>query len=154
MRATLVKRIELWLDDPESSVEYAEELEGRWAVRMRQETRDATTVWFDVGERSVWFEAYVLPRPTVEGEVHRQALVRNRTAWRCFFATDAEGAIVIRGRLSKDQVDLEELDRVLGEVYEMVELAFGPMVAAGFGGGSRKIGLETCEHTHVDKPCG
>jgi hypothetical protein len=43
----------LWLEDPDSSVEYAEEVECRWAVRMRQEVRDATTVWFDVGERSL-----------------------------------------------------------------------------------------------------
>jgi hypothetical protein len=57
MRDVLEQRISLWLEDPESSVEYAEEVEERWAVRMRQETRDATTVWFDVGERSLTFEA-------------------------------------------------------------------------------------------------
>jgi hypothetical protein len=134
VRETLEERIRLWLDDPTSSVEYAEEVEGRWAVRMRQETRDATTVWWDVGERSLTFEAYVLPAPPVPAEVYRQALVRNARAWRCFFALDTEGAIVIRGRLGKDRVGLEELDRVLGEIYEMIEIAFRPMVRAGFPG--------------------
>lgn len=134
MREILEERIELWLDDPESSVEYAEEVEGRWAVRMRQETRDATTVWFDVGERSLSFEAYVMPAPALPDEVHRQALVRNARAWRCFFAVDSEGAVVLRGRLSADRVTVEELDRVLGEVYETIEIAFRPMVKAGFPG--------------------
>lgn len=133
MRAVLEERIELWLNDPESSVEYAEEVEGRWAVRMRQETRDATTIWWDVGERSLSFEAYVLPAPPHPEEVHRQALVRNARAWRCFFAVDGEGAIVLRGRLARGRVSLDELDRVLGEIFETIELAFRPMVRAGFG---------------------
>lgn len=132
MRETLEKRIGLWLDDPGSSVEYAEEVEGRWALRMRQETRDATTVWFTVGERSLQFEAYVIPEPPRPGEVHRQALLRNMTGWRCFYAVDAEGALVIRGRLAAATVTLEELDRVLGEIYEMVELGFRSFIAAGW----------------------
>lgn len=132
MREVLEERIRLWVEDPTSSVEYAEEVEGRWAVRMRQGVRDATTVWFDVGERSLRFEAYVVPAPLAPAEVHRQALVRNARAWRCFFAVDAEGAIVLRGRLAADRVTLDELDRVLGEVFESIEVAFRPMVRAGF----------------------
>lgn len=132
MRATLEERIELWLADPDSSVEYAEEVEGEWAVRMRQEARDATTVWFTVGERSLRFEAYVLPEPPVRAEVHRQALVRNLAAWRCFYAVDGEGALVIRGRIVAERVTLVELDRVLGEIYEMVEVGFRAMVGAGW----------------------
>jgi hypothetical protein len=122
----------MWLDDTGSSVEYAEEVEGRWAVRMRQQTRDATTVWFEIGQRSLRFEAYVLPAPAVPNEVYRQALVRNQQAWRCFFAVDPEGAIVLRGRLAEDRVTLDELDRVLGEIYESIEVAFRAMVRAGF----------------------
>lgn len=132
MRDVLEKRIRLWVEDPISSVEYAEEVEGRWAVRMRQDVRDATTVWFDVGERSLRFEAYVMPAPVSPDEVHRQALVRNARAWRCFFAVDGEGAIVVRGRLAAERVTLDELDRVLGEVFETIEVAFRPMVRAGF----------------------
>ena len=134
MRETLEQRIRLWLDDPESSVEYAEELEGRWAVRMRQEARDATTVWFDVGERSLQFEAYFMPAPADPAEVHRQALVRNIGSWRAFFAVDREGALVLRGRVSEERVTLQELDLVLGEVFEMIEVAFRAMIRAGFPG--------------------
>ncbi len=132
MREVLEERIRLWLEDEDGSVEYAEEVEGRWAVRMRQEARDATTVWFTVGERSLEFEAYVLPEPRAPAEVHRLALKKNARAWRCFFALDAENAVVLRGRLAAGRVTVQELDRVLGEVYETIELAFRPMVRAGF----------------------
>lgn len=134
MRDLLEQRIRHWLEDVDSSVEYAEELEGRWAVRMRQQARDATTVWFEVGERSLWYEAYFLPAPEDPAEVHRQALVRNMRSWRCFFAVDAEGALILRGRLPESQVTLHELDLVLGEIYEMVETSFRPMTRAAFPG--------------------
>lgn len=132
MREVLERRIRLWLDDPESSVEYSEELEGRIAVRMRQQARDATTVWFEVGERSLKFEAYFMPAPLEPVEVHRQALVRNMGSWRAFFAVDDESALVIRGRVAAESVTIEELDFVLGEIYEMVEVAFRPMIRSGF----------------------
>ncbi len=130
MREILEARIKLWLEDPESSVEYAEELEGRWAVRMRQQTRDATTVWFTPMERSLEYEAYVIPVPPEAIEVMRQALVRNQRGWRAFFAIDHEGDLLLRGRLAADTVTLLELDRVLGEIYDTIELSFRAMVSA------------------------
>lgn len=128
MREILVARIRQWLDDPDSSVEYAEEVEGRWAVRMRQQVRDTTTVWFTVLERSLDYEAYVIPVPPQPVEVLRQALMRNQRAWRAFFAIDAEGDLLLRGRVPADRVTLLELDRVLGEIYETIELSFRAMV--------------------------
>jgi hypothetical protein len=128
LREILESRIQQWLDDPESSVEYAEEVEGRWAVRMRQQVRDATTVWFTVLQRSLEFEAYVVPVPPKAVEIWRQALFRNQRSWRAFFAIDGEGDLLLRGRLDADRVTLLELDRVLGEIYETIELCFRPMV--------------------------
>lgn len=130
IREVLEDRIDRWLDDPESTVEYAEEVEGRWAVRVRQETRDATTVWFEVGERSLRFEAYVLPGPEEGGALHHQALKRNMRAWRVFFAVDDEGGVVLRGRLPADRVTSDELDLVLGEIYETIEVSFRPLLQA------------------------
>ena len=42
---TLERAIHTWVADPESDVVYAELVEGRWAVRMSQTVRDATTVF-------------------------------------------------------------------------------------------------------------
>lgn len=130
MRRILEDRIRAWLSDPESSVEYAEEVEGRWAVRMRQETRDATTVWFDIGERSLAYEAYVMPAVDGASTLFSQALSRNMRGWRCFYALDEEGGLVLRGRLSRDAVTHLELDFVLGEIFETVDVSFRPLLRA------------------------
>jgi hypothetical protein len=128
MRDVLERRIRGWLDDPSSSVEYAEEFEGRWAVRMRQEARDATTVWFEVGERSLWYEAYVLPANDGDRDLLAQALHRNEKGWRAFFALDHEDGLVLRGRIAKEHVTELELDKALGEIYEAIEVSFRPFL--------------------------
>ena len=125
-----MKRIEAWLADHDSSVEYAEEVEGRWAVRMRQETRDATTVWFTIGERSLEYEAYLMPVGEGTAELFGQALTRNMRSWRAFFALDSEGGLVVRGRLARTSVTDLELDLALGEIYETIEVSFRPLLRA------------------------
>jgi Putative bacterial sensory transduction regulator len=132
LRKTLEACIGNWYSDPESSVEYVEEVDGRWAVRMRQETRDASTVWFEVGERSLRFEVYVLPLPEGASDAYRQALLRNSRSWRAFFALDEENNLVIRGRLSEQEVTPLELDLALGETYEMIEVAFRPLLRVAY----------------------
>ncbi len=132
-REILEAVIHRWVDDPESAVTYAELVDGRWAVRMDQEARDVTTVWFEAGERSIRAESYVIPPPTYGvAEVYRQCLVRNAGGWRCHFALDREGAVVIVGRLAADHVDPLELDLLLGEIHQLIEVAFRPLIRAGF----------------------
>ncbi len=131
--AVLAQTIAAWVRDPESDVEYSEEVEGRWAVRMRQDVRSATTVWWTVGDRSVIAEAYVLPAPPAnQSEVYRLCLLRNHRMWRCHFALDREGAVVLIGRLPVAEVNPQTLDRLLGEMYEAVELSFRPLVTMAF----------------------
>jgi len=122
-----------WRDDPESDVVWADDHEGRRGVRMRQTVRDFTTVWFGVGDRTLTVEAYVLPSPPFHREeVFRQALARNGATRRVNFALDREGDLVLRARLPIEEVTDHELDLVLGEVYDMVEVAFPGLVAAAF----------------------
>ncbi len=133
LAATLVQVISSWVTDPESDVEYSEEVEGRWAVRMRQSVRSATTVWWTVGDRSVIAEAYVLPAPPAnQADVYRLCLLRNHRLWRCHFALDREGAVVLTGRLAASEVSPESLDLLLGEIYEAVDLSFRPLAMMAF----------------------
>jgi len=134
MREVLERRIDAWLADPESSVEYAEELDGRWAVRMRQEARDATTVWFTIGQRSIEYEAYVLPAAEGGSELFEQALHRNMRAWRAYFALDQEGELLLRGRLAQSHLTDLELDLALGEIYDAIEVAFRPLLRSLLAG--------------------
>ena len=129
----LAQTIAAWVADPHGDVEYAERVEGRWAVRMRQGVRSATTVWWTVGDRTVSAEAYVLPAPPAgQAEVYRLCLLRNHRMWRCHFSLDREGAVVLTGRLQVEEVTARSLDLLLGEIYEAVELSFRPLVTMAF----------------------
>jgi hypothetical protein len=120
--------------DDSSDVVNAEEFEDRWAIRMTQQVRDFTTVWFEVGERTVGFEAYVLPNPPGgHQEVFRQLLTRNHRMWRAHFSVDKDGDLFLVGRVSVEEWDAHALDAVLGAVYEAVELSFRGLLRAGFG---------------------
>jgi hypothetical protein len=126
--ALLAQVVDSWVADPDSDVIYAEKVEGRLAVRMRQQVREATTVWFWVGDRSLIAEAYVIPAP-VEAEVaYRQALVRNGRSFRVNFALDHEGALVLRARLPLERVNATELSYLLAEIYETIEISFRSLV--------------------------
>ncbi|HEY7584554.1 MAG TPA: hypothetical protein VIB78_13160 [Acidimicrobiia bacterium] len=123
-RGILQQSIAEWVNDPASDVVYAEEVEGRFAVRMRQTVREATTVWFTVGQRSLIAEAYVLPALEHPEGAHRLALIRNHSSFRVNFALDAEEAIVLRARIPNERVSAEELSYVLAEIYQTIELSF------------------------------
>ena len=122
-----------WVADPESAVEYSELVEDRWATRVRQGARDATTVWWEPGQRTLRVEAYVAPSPAQRlEEVYRMCLVRNASTYRVWFALDVEGGIVLRARIPNDEVSRTVLDQVLGEIYEQVELTFPHIIRLGF----------------------
>lgn len=122
-----------WVADPDSDVVAAELVEGRWAVRMAQQTRDFTTVWVTPGDLTVAFEAYVLPPPPRRlEEVYRQLLVRNSRCWRVHFAVGKDGGIYLCGRVDADRATEETLQYVFAELYELVELSFRPLIRTGF----------------------
>jgi hypothetical protein len=123
-----------WVEDPDSDAVWAGPHQGRWGIRLRQQVREATTVWFDVGELTIAFEAYLLPAPPYRAdEVHRQALRRNQSGWPATIALDPDGDMFIIGRIPTARVTRNDIDRAVGAVYAMVELAFPAMIQSGFG---------------------
>jgi hypothetical protein len=134
VRDRLVGLLEAMVADPEVDVVAVEVVDGRVAVRLRQTVRDFTTIWCDVGNRTVRFEAYVLPDPPRRAEaVHRQALVRNARLRDAAFALDGEGAVVMVARVPVTSLDEDRLGLVLAELWEGVELAFPSMARLAFG---------------------
>ena len=132
-RRLIAAASERWVTDPESAVVWAGEFEGKLGIRMAQESRDFTTLWFDVGQRTVGLEAYLLPPPPHDrAEVHRQALIRNWRSWPVWIATDKNGDLYVLGRIPIESLDEDTLDQAVGATYELVDLAFQPMVRAGF----------------------
>jgi hypothetical protein len=126
--ALLDQVVDSWVADPDSDVVYAEKVEGRLAVRMRQQVREATTVWFWVGDRSLIAEAYVIPAPAEAEAAYREALIRNGRSFRVNFALDHEGALVLRARIPLERVTADELSYVLAEIYETIEISFRSLV--------------------------
>jgi len=120
------------VEDPASDIVWAGEYEGRWGIRMAQESRDFTTVWFDSGQRTVRFEAYVVGRPPAGGgeEVFRQCLTRNWDTLFARFALDRRGDLFICGRLPNELVTIDSLDTAIGEIYGLIEVAFRPILRA------------------------
>jgi hypothetical protein len=122
-----------WVDDPDSDVVWAGEHDGMWGIRMAQRARDYTTVWFDVGERTVGFEAYLVPDPPQNREaVYRLCLARNWTSWPAVVAVHRSGDLYVRGRIPLSDLDHESVDRAVGTVYEVVELTFRRLIDLGF----------------------
>lgn len=125
-----------WVDDPDMPATYAEWVDGRLAVRILQSARDVSTVWIEVGERTVGFEAYVLPSPRQnEAAIHRQLLRRNDFARFARFCIDKDGEIYLRVRLAVEWVDEGSLETVFSEIAGLVDRAFPVLVREGFGAG-------------------
>ena len=122
-----------WVGDPKSDVVWAGDHEGRRGVRMRQTVRDFTTVWFEVGDRTLGIEAGMIPEPRFHHlEVYRQCLVRNTSTRRLHFAVDGEGEVLLVGRIPAEEVTPHELELVLGEAWNLVEVAFPPLARLAF----------------------
>jgi hypothetical protein len=122
-----------WLEDPKSDVVWAGDHEGFWGIRMAQTARDFTTIWFDVGEITIGFAAYLLPPPPHNRDaVLDHCLRRNHRSWPAYIAADDRGELYIRGRIPIAHITADDIETAVGSVYELVELAFKPLLQLGY----------------------
>lgn len=121
-------------------VEYDPELD-RWYVRFGCEGRDAATIYFDLRQRSLYYELYFLPFPPPDaegrpnGELLTWLLTRNRSLYTVHFALGRDGDVYLLGRTPLDDLDETRLDHILGEIYEATETWFQRAVRLAFGRG-------------------
>lgn len=114
-------------------LEYDEELK-RWYVRFECDGRDATTIYFDLHQRTLRYEIYFMPDPPQNHhELYRWLLRRNHTLYGARFSLGPDGDIYFAGRLALEYLSEEELDRIIGILYETVETWFQPAIQMGFG---------------------
>jgi hypothetical protein len=131
----VVATTQAWVEDTDSDVVWAGDYEGRWGLRMSQQCRDFTTIWFAVGERTVGYEAFLLPDPPHNrADAYRFCLSRNRTSWPAAISLDRKGDLIVSGRIPLDRLSTEALDQAVGSVYETIELSFRPLLSIGFIG--------------------
>lgn len=143
VRQHAMAALERWLRGLEGDSEFAnavaavvvdEESElDRWFVRLNGVAKDVYSVWFELGERTLAFETFVLPAPEENhAAFFEQLLVRNDRLRDIAFTIGAEQAIFLKGRLDLAHVADESLDRVLGSIYAAVEQSFQPALRLGF----------------------
>ncbi len=133
-------RISAWLDEQrrENPVVAAVERdvesgERRWFVRLRGEQKDVFTIWFHLRQRTLHYETYVMPAPEENhAQLYEHLLRRNLKLFGASFAIGDEDAVFLVGQLANTDVDDDELDRILGSMYEWVEQFFRPAMRIGY----------------------
>lgn len=105
----------------------------RWYVRLAGEAKEHTTIWITLGQRTLRYEAYVMPAPVDNvSEVYESVLRRNSRLVGAHFAIGVEDAIFLRGELPLAALSEAELDRVVGSLYAYVEDAFPSLIRLGY----------------------
>ena len=114
------------------TVEYDPEIP-RWYVRFGCDGRDAATIYFDLHQRTLRYEVYFLPDPaTNQLELYRLLLTRNHQLYGAHFSIGPDGDVYLVGRVLLEHLDVDELDRIIGVLYELVERWFQPAIRIGF----------------------
>jgi hypothetical protein len=133
-------RIESWLERQRTenplvaAVERDNESgERRWFVRVRGDEKDVFTIWFHLRQRTLHYETYVMPSPEENhAALYEHLLRRNLKLYGGSFAIGDEDAIFLVGQIANDAVDDDELDRILGSLYEWTERFFRPAMRIGY----------------------
>ena len=113
-------------------VEYDPDLR-RWYVRFGCDGRDAATIYFDLHERTLRYELYFLPDPPDDNtELYRWLLRRNHTMYSARFSLGPDGDVYLAGRLALEHLTEQELDRIIGVLYELVEMWFQPAIKLAY----------------------
>jgi len=114
------------------TVEYDAEIP-RWYVRFGCDSRDATTIYFDLCQRSLHYAVYFLPDPPANHlELYRFLLQRNHAMYGARFSIGPDGDLYLVGRVALEHLSTQELDRIIGVLYELVETWFQPIVRLAF----------------------
>jgi hypothetical protein len=120
------------------TVEYDPEL-NRWYVRFGCDGRDATTIYFDLHQRTLRFEVYFLPDPQASRlELYRYLLQHNHNLYGARFSIGPDGDIYLTGRVALEHLTVNELDRVIGVLYEIVERTFPSTIALAYPGAAAR----------------
>ena len=111
----------------------AGEPEPRWYVRLRGEEKEHVTIWITLGQRTLRYEAYVLPAPQENAAaVYEMALRRNNKLVGARFAIGVEDALFLRGEIPLAWLTEPELDRIIGSLYSYTEQAFPGLIRLAF----------------------
>ena len=110
---------------------------GAYLVTLQGRRRPSTLVWLLAGEQAVSVEAFVMhvlpghcPDPS---RLHRHLLARNLRLRAVHYGLDDVGDLFLTGSIPLEAVSAEHLDRVLGEVLDLLERDAEALLALTYG---------------------
>ena len=100
-------------------------------MHLHGSRRPSTLVWLIAGEQAVAVEAFVLHLVDVAdpAPLHRYLLARNLRLRDVHFGVDDVGDVFLSGSIS----DLQHVDRVLGEVLQLLEESSAAIAQLAYG---------------------
>jgi hypothetical protein len=130
-KASLAKVLRDVLTDRE--LEFEEQTEGAFFVKLPGMHKLATMTWLVIGEHSLHVEAFFCRKPDEHEErFWRWLLERNAKLYAVSFSVDVLGDVYLTGRLPLSAVEPEELDRILGSVLTASDESFDAALEIGF----------------------
>ncbi len=108
-----------------------------WFVRLLGEEKEFTTLWIQLRQRTLHAETYFMPAPEEnQAELYAHLLKRNAKMIGGRFVIGPEDAVYLYCQSDNGLVPLErlpeELDRIVGSIYQWVEQYFKPAFRIGF----------------------
>lgn len=108
---------------------------GAYVLTLVGARRPSTLVWLIAGEQAVSVEAFVMHVVDVvdPAPLHRYLLARNLRLRDVHFGLDDVGDVFLTGSLPHAAVDAVTLDRLLGEVLQLLEDSRSSLVELAYG---------------------
>ncbi len=106
----------------------------RWMVRVVGEDKASFTIWFELRQRTMRAETHLLPAPLEPpGELYEYLLRANARLRGVSLCIGAEDAVFLTTELPLAWVDGDQLDRILGSLYEGTERLYRPAMRLALG---------------------
>ncbi len=107
----------------------------RWFVRLKGEAKSFISIWFDMDQRSLFFESQFMPGPIVEeNQCYSYLLRKNSTLNIVHFSLGLENAIYLVGSEPVVGVTELKLDEIVGAIYAYSEEFFPTAMSIGYKG--------------------
>ncbi|NUR86779.1 MAG: YbjN domain-containing protein [Nonomuraea sp.] len=116
-----------------SEIRYEEPRPGAFVVTLPGQRKLATVAWLVLGEQAMLVESFFCRQPEENhADFYRFLLSKNGTMYGVHFALDEVGDVYLVGRIARQAVDHDELDRVLGCVLTYSDDWFNTALELGF----------------------
>ena len=91
-------------------------------MRFGCDGRDAATIYFDLHQRTLRYEVYFLPDPPAEPSAScTGGCCGATTMYGARFSLGPDGDVYLAGRVALEHLTEQELDRIIGVLFELIE---------------------------------